>query len=123
MRAPTPSCAPRSSTTAATRSPRPRPISRQRGSPCASMDERSEEHTSALQSQSNLVCRLLLEKTKSQEQTHDAPLASAILDSARIAPHESYSVAIHIDTYRCARRVRSRANSAVQPDIYLVRCD
>src|SRR2546430_13360008 len=26
--------------------------------------ERSEEHTSELQSQSNLVCRLLLEKTK-----------------------------------------------------------
>src|SRR2546430_7815695 len=28
-------------------------------------DRRSEEHTSELQSQSNLVCRLLLEKTKS----------------------------------------------------------
>src|SRR5688572_32585238 len=28
--------------------------------------ERSEEHTSELQSQSNLVCRLLLEKKKSQ---------------------------------------------------------
>src|SRR5688572_32349987 len=28
---------------------------------------RSEEHTSELQSQSNLVCRLLLEKKKSQE--------------------------------------------------------
>src|SRR2546430_2787251 len=27
-------------------------------------EERSEEHTSELQSQSNLVCRLLLEKTK-----------------------------------------------------------
>src|SRR2546427_4319755 len=29
--------------------------------------ERSEEHTSELQSQSNLVCRLLLEKKKKQE--------------------------------------------------------
>src|SRR2546430_10372727 len=29
-----------------------------------SADERSEEHTSELQSQSNLVCRLLLEKKK-----------------------------------------------------------
>src|SRR2546430_12533368 len=29
-------------------------------------DERSEEHTSELQSQSNLVCRLLLEKKKLQ---------------------------------------------------------
>src|SRR5438270_1404334 len=33
--------------------PRPRPL-----------DVRSEEHTSELQSQSNLVCRLLLEKKK-----------------------------------------------------------
>src|SRR2546430_6727525 len=30
---------------------------------------RSEEHTSELQSQSNLVCRLLLEKKKTQEGT------------------------------------------------------
>src|SRR5688572_31206446 len=30
----------------------------------ADEDERSEEHTSELQSQSNLVCRLLLEKKK-----------------------------------------------------------
>src|SRR5205085_10068184 len=30
----------------------------------AQMDPRSEEHTSELQSQSNLVCRLLLEKKK-----------------------------------------------------------
>src|SRR2546430_13719752 len=29
-------------------------------------DARSEEHTSELQSQSNIVCRLLLEKTKNQ---------------------------------------------------------
>src|SRR2546427_4651247 len=32
-----------------------------------SYDTRSEEHTSELQSQSNLVCRLLLEKKKKQE--------------------------------------------------------
>src|SRR2546427_4512608 len=31
------------------------------------MDGRSEEHTSELQSQSNLVCRLLLEKKKTGE--------------------------------------------------------
>src|SRR2546427_6540564 len=31
--------------------------------------ERSEEHTSELQSQSNLVCRLLLEKKKDQATT------------------------------------------------------
>src|SRR5688572_31107998 len=32
--------------------------------------ERSEEHTSELQSQSNLVCRLLLEKKKEQLKRH-----------------------------------------------------
>src|SRR2546430_13187647 len=31
---------------------------------------RSEEHTSELQSQSNLVCRLLLEKKKNKEKPH-----------------------------------------------------
>src|SRR2546427_7974517 len=34
---------------------------------------RSEEHTSELQSQSNLVCRLLLEKKKSREFVHGNP--------------------------------------------------
>src|SRR2546430_7408278 len=33
---------------------------------CRGIEERSEEHTSELQSQSNLVCRLLLEKKKKQ---------------------------------------------------------
>src|SRR2546427_4320200 len=32
---------------------------------------RSEEHTSELQSQSNLVCRLLLEKKKKKNNTHN----------------------------------------------------
>src|SRR2546427_4175940 len=43
-------------------------------------DKRSEEHTSELQSQSNLVCRLLLEKKKDQlpsrPEYHTAPLPS-----------------------------------------------
>src|SRR5688572_31999758 len=34
-------------------------------------DERSEEHTSELQSQSNLVCRLLLEKKKNITSSHE----------------------------------------------------
>src|SRR5688572_32017789 len=42
------------------RSSVPRP--RRSSSPSASDARRSEEHTSELQSQSNLVCRLLLEK-------------------------------------------------------------
>src|SRR3989475_2425035 len=33
-------------------------------------EPRSEEHTSELQSQSNLVCRLLLEKKKKEEDTY-----------------------------------------------------
>src|SRR2546427_3286358 len=36
-------------------------------SSCASATKRSEEHTSELQSQSNLVCRLLLEKKKKKK--------------------------------------------------------
>src|SRR2546430_13478227 len=37
---------------------------------------RSEEHTSELQSQSNLVCRLLLEKKKRSPTTHNEPSAT-----------------------------------------------
>src|SRR2546430_9978203 len=50
-------------------------------------DERSEEHTSELQSQSNLVCRLLLEKKKN----HASSLS--ILPSTSTTRH-------------CARRLR-----------------
>src|SRR5688572_31737115 len=39
-----------------------------RSSACSTRS-RSEEHTSELQSQSNLVCRLLLEKKKKKKQT------------------------------------------------------
>src|SRR5438270_10408420 len=34
------------------------------------IEDRSEEHTSELQSQSNLVCRLLLEKKKTNKETN-----------------------------------------------------
>src|SRR2546427_2549001 len=37
--------------------------------------ERSEEHTSELQSQSNLVCRLLLEKKKRDHKKDPCPLS------------------------------------------------
>src|SRR2546421_5024868 len=37
--------------------------------PQGRIDERSEEHTSELQSRSDLVCRLLLEKKKTKEDT------------------------------------------------------
>src|SRR5256886_10910183 len=39
---------------------------------------RSEEHTSELQSQSNLVCRLLLEKKKKRCQTSYAVISNAL---------------------------------------------
>src|SRR2546430_3904384 len=45
-----------------------------RSAPRGAVPARSEEHTSELQSQSNLVCRLLLEKKKknrSQNHQHD----------------------------------------------------
>src|SRR2546430_11370835 len=42
---------------------------------------RSEEHTSELQSQSNLVCRLLLEKKKQYRQPRGTSLRSAPPDS------------------------------------------
>src|SRR2546430_13377216 len=46
------------------RSSSPRFRRRRRGTPRPCQPGRSEEHTSELQSQSNLVCRLLLEKKK-----------------------------------------------------------
>src|SRR2546427_4826457 len=51
---------------------RPRP---RRRKPSPAPLRRSEEHTSELQSQSNLVCRLLLEKKKKSETTHTSPPA------------------------------------------------
>src|SRR2546430_5075535 len=51
--------------------------------PLADADDRSEEHTSELQSQSNLVCRLLLEKKK---KNNKQPLASEVTDE-RIEPY------------------------------------
>src|SRR2546430_7704756 len=45
-------------------------------------DRRSEEHTSELQSQSNLVCRLLLEKKKKKQSnpsTHISTMNTCIL--------------------------------------------
>src|SRR2546427_3559121 len=46
------------------------PVARRTRSARAAPGSRSEEHTSELQSQSNLVCRLLLEKKKKIENQH-----------------------------------------------------
>src|SRR5262249_56995223 len=49
---------------------------------------RSEEHTSELQSLTNLVCRLLLEKKKKEERMHTQPvqtwLATSDTDRAQL---------------------------------------
>src|SRR2546430_3136091 len=60
----------------------PRPGRRGRRGP------RSEEHTSELQSQSNLVCRLLLEKKKKKSKTSTAHIAELLAPRrhARDAP-------------------------------------
>src|SRR2546427_5076212 len=52
---------------------------------------RSEEHTSELQSQSNLVCRLLLEKKKKQQEAVRV-LTSHWTTSMRRALHAAVSI-------------------------------
>src|SRR5256886_11176030 len=54
---------------------------------------RSEEHTSELQSQSNLVCRLLLEKKKTKQHYHAAmaQLMSRLLFNSTSSASCSYS--------------------------------
>src|SRR5256886_9018801 len=69
---PRPRCRARPQRIAAASTPRrasagPARAARRRAPPRAGR-RRSEEHTSELQSQSNLVCRLLLEKKKQQNQ-------------------------------------------------------
>src|SRR2546430_10243502 len=49
--------------------------------------ERSEEHTSELQSQSNLVCRLLLEKKKKPTRHRSSPTQLRNGISSRRLPH------------------------------------
>src|SRR5256886_6710449 len=61
------------------------------------MRVRSEEHTSELQSQSNLVCRLLLEKKK--QHNHNAPncyVASICpFDFPEVADHLPHMISVH----------------------------
>src|SRR2546427_3981575 len=50
----------------------------------SSAADRSEEHTSELQSQSNLVCRLLLEKKKKLRAVKEVPRPAVLPSSAQI---------------------------------------
>src|SRR2546430_13153956 len=60
--------------------------------PASETAARSEEHTSELQSQSNLVCRLLLEKKKKTNSTHarhtyTLESSNAVTTRVRLRPH------------------------------------
>src|SRR5688572_32004593 len=60
-----------------------------RGPLGASRRHRSEEHTSELQSQSNLVCRLLLEKKKTAAARRQRQAGQRPFGQERVARHES----------------------------------
>src|SRR2546430_5102128 len=68
------------------RSPSSSVGSRPSGARSSCRSPRSEEHTSELQSQSNLVCRLLLEKKKKKKSNHrllEETVAHCILRNVR----------------------------------------
>src|SRR2546430_4110312 len=67
--------------------------------------ERSEEHTSELQSQSNLVCRLLLEKKKTNNNTNGGTSAA----EGFVAPQRDLHV---IGTLRHAAATRNALTTA-----------
>src|SRR2546421_9433762 len=68
----------------------PRLRSHAKAAPCSSLKRtrlRSEEHTSELQSRSDLVCRLLLEKKKNKKKDTTAVCTA----SSRWRQHSSYN--------------------------------
>src|SRR2546427_6592411 len=74
-----------------------------------SIRSRSEEHTSELQSQSNLVCRLLLEK-KNHLAEQTAPAAHHDGAPARVAQHgAAHLQAAAVDLHRPAAGTTSDA--------------
>src|SRR2546430_12344419 len=63
------------------------PIAGKSREPGVALLGRSEEHTSELQSQSNLVCRLLLEKKKDTRTTRDPFPSPKLPAHPRLSPH------------------------------------
>src|SRR2546430_12346184 len=61
------------------------------GCPICSRWKRSEEHTSELQSQSNLVCRLLLEKKKNTSSTRACSAKCAPKFCCPVCPHTRFA--------------------------------
>src|SRR2546430_583742 len=94
--------------------------------------ERSEEHTSELQSQSNLVCRLVLEKKKQTPHlclglgvapSHylgDSCLRSGLVGNHIVdetcAARECEDAAVAAHAFRDPQRRRSRRDNAVPPE-------
>src|SRR5260221_5001259 len=68
------------------------PSSPRAARPCSGSAQRSEEHTSELQSHSDLVCRLLLEKKKNMVRAHNASCNGYILIDSVCELVESQSV-------------------------------
>src|SRR2546430_4518169 len=67
---------------------RPRPLPGSPAPPAARRASRSEEHTSELQSQSNLVCRLLLEKKNNFNLWFNGALDTALCtDTGLVLPN------------------------------------
>src|SRR5688572_31734559 len=78
----------RASAAGRARAGRGRAPSRPRGGDAGRPAGRSEEHTSELQSQSNLVCRLLLEKKKKKKKIkHNSKTKSKLDIISNIIPH------------------------------------
>src|SRR5438034_3800741 len=59
---------------------------------CESAQERSEEHTSELQSHSDLVCRLLLEKKKNIRVINKVHPTEVLLDIVTTLDNEHFQV-------------------------------
>src|SRR2546430_2832010 len=71
---------------------------------------RSEEHTSELQSQSNLVCRLLLEKKKTDFHSHSChnPILAANMTRAKSPQQSPRRKENHTDARAQVPRIRPR---------------
>src|SRR2546427_2429105 len=72
--------------------------------------DRSEEHTSELQSQSNLVCRLLLEKKKTQ--TLDIKSAVRSGELVKILGTGEVTVPLQVTPHAFSASARSRITSS-----------
>src|SRR2546430_8967889 len=103
-------------------------LGRPSGCPAASVAEnagswvRSEEHTSELQSQSNLVCRLLLEKKKKKNNynlTHSSPSSTTPVGIAARDISNSYLYSrpsVQIRVYNLVRTQVFIPLSCTNPD-------